>query len=165
MARDASFHLDADRDELLAARPDSRRPRAQLRLEAEISEHASEHRLERVDEATHAPPAAPQANDRIADELTGRVDGGATAASDAMDLEAAALERRFVDANIVGRSAPAERDRRRMLEKKQRIRANAACDLRRDLGLHRERFAIGNAAEEGARERHRTPSYNAGPPV
>ena len=84
-----------------------------------------------------------QVEDRVADELAGPVVGGLPAAVDLDDVDL----RAFGDVHLPLLGAPAERDRRRVLEEEHRVGQRAVGDAGRGRPLQLERLAVVDGAE------------------
>ena len=91
-----------------------------------------------------------QVEDRVADELSRAVEGRLAATIGLDDVDLRAL--RDVQLAVVG--APAERDRRRMLEQEDCVRERALGDRRRDVALEIPGLALGDDPEIGVRPLH-----------
>src|SRR3954462_11378581 len=106
--------MDADRCDLSRRplQPDAGEPVDARRLEAERRDRADDRLLEVTAKLLHVLPVPLQVEDRVADELPRAVKGRAPAAVRLDDGDLRLV--RDVQLALLG--APAERDRRRMLE-------------------------------------------------
>ena len=122
--RDAVPLSHADRGDLSSPlhRPDAHVPVTDLGGHTNFGERSYDGELERADIARHRETPSSQANDWIADELARPVIGHQPAARRAGKLNRACAQLSLRCVHVRQRSAPTQRDHRRVLEKQQCVR-------------------------------------------
>ena len=105
--------------------------------------------------------ARAEVDDRVADQLPGRVVGDVAAARHLEQLDPARGQRVLGDEQMLAARAAPERDDRGVLEQQQRVAALAAPTRRDQLVLERERIAVGDLSELLHRERHNARGGNS----
>ncbi len=146
VGRDPAGDVDADRRDLpwRTRQPEPGQSLERLASQPERLDRLRQRLLEVPDVALHVAAVSLQVEDRVADELPGRVIRGLAAAIRLDDVDGSAL-REMQLGRLVG--APPERDHRRVLEHDDRVRDRTLRDRAGERALQLPRLEIRNLAE------------------